>query len=277
MANHMNRIFFFEGLHGSGKSTLAKKVAEKLRNTYPNLQIVMRSEKPCPLDICRLSVFSEKELLVFLRMVVELRHELKPEIESELMRFSSFENNHYYVNWFEFLMSYHLWDSNLVSYALAHELCDGKAGYELYREVTFNRWKNFAKRISSDTAYLFEGVLLQHPITELLGYYEENDADIVRFINDLLETISGIPTELVYISTDRVEDLLSKTARVRNEQGYRWIGGLIKLTTTCNYGRTHNLMGFDGAVQFCKKRICIERKILDQITINKNIIFRNFD
>lgn len=273
----MNKIIFFEGLHGSGKSTLAKEKAAELRRIYPKVQIVMRCEKPCPIDICRLAVLSEEEFRMFIHMIRPLCSEDAHTIEYQLMRFSSLEGEHYYVNWFEFLSQYHLWDKKVISYALNHELCDGKAGYEQYVEITRNRWKAFAKAISGNTVYLFEGALLQHPIIELLGYYELDDNAIVHFINILLETVCEISTELVYISTDQPEQLLRHTAVMRNDQGYRWIDGLIKLATTCNYGEKRGLLGFQGAVQFCTDRMRIEKQILDQITVKKEIILRKSD
>lgn len=273
----MNKVFFFEGIHGCGKSTLAKEKAEELQRIYPNVHIVTRTEKPCPIDICRLAVFSEEEFEEFLHMIITLHSEFKSTIKEQLMRFSSFEGNHYYVNWFEFLSQYHLWDRNLTSYALARELCDGKAGYEQYKEITRSRWQAFAETISDNTIYLFEGALLQHPITELLGYYEADYGNIIRFINTLLETMCKISTELVYVSTDQIEQLLLQTAKVRNAQGYHWMDGFIKLVTTCNYGKKHGLSGFTGAVQFCKERIRIEQQILGQITINKSIFSRKLD
>ena len=270
----MNKVFFFEGIHGSGKSTLAKIKAEEVRHTYPNVHIVMRSEKPCPLDICRLAIFSEEEFTAFLHMIISLHSEFKSTIEDQVRQFSSIEGNYYYVNWLEFLSKYHLRDKNLTSYALAHELCDGRAGYERYKEITRSRWKTFAKTISDNTVYLFEGALLQHPITELLGYYEADDSTILQFVNALLETICEISTELVYVSTDQIEQLLLQTAKMRNDQGYRWIDGFIKLVTTCNYGKKHGMSGFSCAVQFCMDRKRIEQKILDQVKIKKSIIFR---
>lgn len=182
----MNKIIFFEGLHGSGKSTLAKEKAAELRRIYPKVQIVMRCEKPCPIDICRLAVLSEEEFRMFIHMIRPLCSEDAHTIEYQLMRFSSLEGEHYYVNWFEFLSQYHLWDKKVISYALNHELCDGKAGYEQYVEITRNRWKAFAKAISGNTVYLFEGALLQHPIIELLGYYELDDNSLEK-VKDLIE------------------------------------------------------------------------------------------
>ncbi|MCC2130722.1 hypothetical protein LKD37_14590 [Oscillospiraceae bacterium CLA-AA-H272] len=273
----MNKIIFFEGLHGSGKSTLAKEKSAELRRIYPKVQIVMRCEKPCPIDISRLAVLSEKEFRMFIHMIRPICSEDAHTIEYQLMRFSSLEGEHYYVNWFEFLSQYHLWDKKVISYALNHELCDGKAGYEQYVEITRNRWKAFAKAISDNTVYLFEGALLQHPIIELLGYYELDDSSIAQYINILLETVCEISTELVYISTDQPEQLLWHTALKRNDQGYHWIDGLIKLATTCNYGKKHGLLGFQGAVQFCTDRMRIEKQILDQVTIKKEIILHKFD
>ena len=271
----MKKIYFIEGIHGSGKSTLAKKIASDLRKSNTCKHIVMRSEKPCPIDICRLSYYSKNEFNAFINMISDYSHKSKKLVYEQLMQVTSYEDKYYLVNWYDYLCNINLLESDLIEYSCTHELCDGRAGIDRYKEITYRRWKKFADTISDDTIYLFEGALLQHPITELLGYYLTNDTEIIRFINDLLCFVSDITLEIDYINVDNVSQILTNAAQERKKECFSWIDGFVKLTTTCKYGKYHKLSGFDGAVRFCEERIRVEKKILDQISANKVIFYRD--
>lgn len=270
----MKKVYFFEGINGSGKSTIAKKTALKIRCEHPEVRVFLRSEKPSPIDMCRLAWLSENEFDRIVYMISENCSLHKNLIRNKLMQFSSYEDTYYVVNWYDFLYQNKLLTSSLMEFFHTRELCDGRADLELYKEITYKRFQRFASSVADNTVFLFEGALFQHPITELLGYYLADEDIILDFIVSLLDLMSGISTEVIYISVDNVEDIIMQASKARMYDDFSWLDGFVKLTTSCNFGTSHKLEGFSGAVKFCKERIRIEKKILNEISVSKKIICR---
>ncbi len=273
-SNITPQIVFVEGIHGAGKSTLAKSIAVKLKRDNPNIKVYLRSESPNPIDLCRLACFSQSEYDYFVALISKELDKPKELINSNLFPYIVHENKNVFVNWYDYLSQFHMGTPISISFALEHELCDGKAGIKRYKDVTLDRWINFSKNIDTDGVYIFEGVLFQHPLAEMMGYYMVDDEKIISFIKELITCIKRIEMKLFYILVTDVEKILLNAALERSDVQNNWIQGFLKMISTCNYGIENRLTGMNGAVKYCMDRIKIERKIMKAIDMPIHIIER---
>ena len=269
------QILLIEGIQGAGKSTLAKAMARELRTSYPDARIYLRSSKPNPIDVCRLARFSPEEYWQFCAIVTEECGCSVAQVSVALTPYAAMEDGQIYVNWYDALSRLEVQLPRAMAYALEHELCDGKAGRERYQAVTRNRWARFAEHIDPRGIYLFEGVLFQHPLAELMGYYQLCDGEIEAYLNSLLICLRDISVQLYYLSVANIGAVLSAAAAQRQEESYDWLKGFVKLAATCPYGVRHGLSGLDGAIRYCTERVRIETKLLKKLDIPVTVIARD--
>ena len=268
------QIIFIEGIHGSGKSTLAKAIAKEIKQKKPSAQLYLRSATPNPIDLCRLAYFSEKEFTHFLTTLSKETNSSKTDIYSELLPYVVKEQDKVVVNWYDYLSLINKDTPLSKSYALNHELCDGKAGVTQYINTSLNRWMKFSREIDEGGIYIFEGALLQHPLAELIGYYLLDDGEIASFIRNLIICIENIDKRLIYISVTDIKRVLLEAAIERNSKQDDWMHGFQKMVSTCNYGIKYGLNGIDGIVKYCTERIRVEKNLMKELGIPISIMER---
>lgn len=59
--------------------------------------------------------------------------------------------------------------NKFMEYFEAHEVYDGKVSFNVFEELHFKRWRQFAESTHSSTIYIFECEYLQNHVNELMG------------------------------------------------------------------------------------------------------------
>ena len=271
--NKDDRLVFIEGIPGSGKSTYAKRLLCNIKNN-PESKVFYRNEKPSPLDPDRLAFFDKDQLQEFVVICNSSSPLTKETLIRELERFSTWEDDICAVNWFSFSTTCECNNIHTREFALAHEICAGKAGIDQYKKLTLKRWRRFSKERVPEAYYLFEGALFQHPLAELLGYYKAEDKEILDFVEKMLACLPHVIPVLIYIRVSDIKSILTNAAIERRQEEYSWWNSFCRWVETCPYGRTNQLSGMSGAVYYCKERMRLEKLIMNSIPIKLDIIDR---
>ena len=123
---------------------------------------------------------------------------------------------------------------------------------------------------------VFECVLLQNHVSELMLFHFADIETIKTHINTLIQTIAELSPILIYLSQSNIRETIERAAKQRVFENGSWIDGVINYSENTPYGKLHGIKGFDGAIRIFEERKRIELEIIKSLKI-KTIILENPD
>jgi thymidylate kinase len=138
-----------------------------------------------------------------------------------------------------------------------------------YRDVivkALNRWEQFAEYVdSSDEVILIDGCLLGY-LTWSLFPNNVAEAEIVTYLKAVEVIIKKLNPCLIYFYQDDLDAALRKIINRRGNESEKF---MIERVSESLYGKTHDLIGFDGVVTYWKQYRKVMDHLYDQLQISK--------
>jgi thymidylate kinase len=138
-----------------------------------------------------------------------------------------------------------------------------------YRDVivkAINRWEQFAEYVdSSDEVIIIDGCLLGY-LTWSLFPNNVAEVEITAYLKAVEVIIKRLNPCLIYFYQDDVDAALRKVIKRRGNESVKF---MIERASESPYGKTHDLIGFDGVVTYWKRYRKVMDHLYDQLQISK--------
>jgi len=153
--------------------------------------------------------------------------------------------------------------------------------FELYTSLHINKWRKFAKikndndNPKKDEITIFECAYLQEHIESLMMWMERSETEIIDYMKKLIDAVISLNPLLIYLQQKDVRETIKRVSESKlHEDG--WAERVSAMYETAPYGKTHNLKGFDGIVEFFTKKKEIDYTVINELPI-KTIFIDNDD
>jgi hypothetical protein len=207
-----SKLIMFEGIPGSGKSTIAKRVYEYLCGK--GMRVSLYSEgSDNPLDLTWHSYMTNND---FDRLISEF-----PEHRDIIRRNTICEDRYVLIPYKRFgcMLEY----NEIFEILKSNEICYTSkpvVSIEAFTEIFRMRWKQYAQRnASTDEIAVFESVLFQHQIHDLLRLYNPTREAIIHHLNILIKEITALNPVILYLTQSNVRETLLRKWKERGKEG----------------------------------------------------------
>ena len=257
-----SKLILFEGIPGSGKSTAAVTLQNFLvSNNFPS-HFWREGDFDHPADfegIARLSKSQFEDLLSHYPELVELiREHTSIRGDDYLLKYRKLQN----------LYSQEV-NQSLVDELSLLDVYDGLPVDE-YCRLALDRWQDFCKTAKgSDEVTLMECCYLQNPLTVMLARHDADPQVARQHIERLTAIICDLNPLVIYLQP---QDVKATLQHVHAERPMEWVDFVIWYLTEQEYGRAHNLNGYEGVIKFYEMRQKLEVEILRSLPIERLVI-----
>jgi hypothetical protein len=153
---------------------------------------------------------------------------------------------------------------SLVDELSRYDVYDGLA-MEDYCRLALRRWRDFRASVeNSNEITILECCFLQNPLTVMLARHDAAPEVAERQIDQIAEIIQGLNPLVIYLAPFSVRNVLE---HVRDERPKEWADFVTSYITGQEYGKSHQLNGYDGVIQFYEMRQSLELEILKRLSI----------
>jgi len=125
-------------------------------------------------------------------------------------------------------------------------------------EKTVSRWRTFVNERQSTGIAIFDGVLSQCFIAELILMCAD-EVTIIEGVHRTIEIIKVLDLLVIYLYHDNIRELILKTYGKRNETWQKKIDMFIESTT---YGKKRKLEGLSGYISFNREYVTLLNRIM---------------
>ena len=266
----MSKAYFIEGIPGSGKTTYAQRLFEHLKSSGKS--VVLYSEGDLhPIDLAWCSIMKSEDFTSLTEKYSKYR--------DQILAHSKFNEDTVITAYTKVRVE----DSDASFF-------DDFSPYEIYRTKDFNHfkdthitlWETFNTDHKKDTIYIFECIFLQNHINELNLKFGLFEAEIQKYFQELINTLSNLETYILYIKPLNIKKTFDKVIEERksNNENYKdWIDLVIEYLENTKLGKTLGYSGYEGALRYFEDRQKLECNLLEKLDTNK-IIFEqdgNYD
>ena len=257
-----SRLILLEGVPGSGKSTAGATIQRFLESSHIPSRFWREGDFDHPADfegIARLSGSQFEDLLLRYPELVELiREHTSVRGDDYLLKYRKIQRLH----------SEKI-DQSFVDEMSRLDVYDGLP-MEEFCHLALGRWLDFCQAAKDlEEVTLMECCFLQNPLTVLLARHNADPHIVRRHIEKMTGIIRSLDPLVIYLHPKNVTDALQ---HVRAERPKEWADFVIWYLTEQEYGRVHNLKGYEGAIQFYLMRQKLEVEILRSLTIRHIVI-----
>lgn len=263
-------IYFVEGSPAVGKSFYARKLQREMESFRS--VIYYKEEYKNPIDLLRQAVLTEEEFDAFMMTLKGLcTNKFYKEIKQNIFDSITEANGLLFVP-FMHIRTETKEQHNYLYSLYNREIDDGKCSYSFYCDIIIGRLMTFLQNAENDKDYIFEGALLHNPLFSILGFYDVDKCEIIRFYNSIEKILRQTEYEIHLVECDDTEKVISRALETRVNQDYNWVAGFDSW-----FGQTNKYKDFNGKtgiVAFSKDVEWCENYILRNVPLKKTIIKR---
>lgn len=261
----MFQVILFEGIPGSGKTTFATKIKQYLMD-QGFLPKLFHEGDIHPIDLAWCSHMNKSD---FDNLLKKYRH-----LEKEIMKFTE-KKNDYYITAYTKIKIKDKSDIQLYKDFSLHEVYKFD-NIDDFKNIHINLYNYFNKECKEDDLYIFECVLLQNHINELILRYNKDKEYIINYFNDLLNQLTKVKLKIFYLKPKNVDKTLTKiiNERVSNEMNIQkdWVELLVDYLELQPYSKQLGFQGVKGVYDYYKHRQILELNIIPKLNADITVI-----
>ena len=262
-----SKLILLEGIPGSGKSTAGATLQKFFEHHNIPSRLWWEGDFDPPADfegIARLGVGQFRELL-----------SQQPELAELIREYTSVRGTDYLLKYRKLQSVYpEKIDQSLMDELFHLDVYDGLPMDE-YCRLALDRWQDFCDAASnSDEVTLMECVYLQNPLTVMLARHDADPQAARQHIERLTNVIRELNPIVIYLHP---RDVTAALQHVRAERPKEWENFVTWYLTGQEYGKAHDLKGYDGVIQFYEMRQKLEVIILHDLPIQQLMIEHSGD
>lgn len=255
----VNGLVMVEGLPGSGKSTTAHGIATWLAGQQVPVEHWAEGRVDHPVDFEQVAVLGTDQLVV---MAAELAQE-SPGTEQLLLGVAERLGDVWVVRH----QLHAALPAAVVDRLRAHDAYDGDVKADVHAHVLTESWRRFGREFpgtGSAPVQVWECVLVQNPVCALVARADQSVDVLARHVAGLVEAVRDHAPALVYLDTGDPRAALERAAA---ERPVEWLDSVIDYHTSQGLGLRCGYEGFDGYVEFMRRRREMELEVLEVLDL----------
>ncbi len=247
----VSALVMVEGLPGSGKSTTAHAIAAWLADQQVVAEHWAEGRTDHPVDFEQVAVLSRGDLLAIAAEWPEASQALLGAAEPLGDAWVVREQQHAGL------------PPELVERLRLHDAYDGDVSAELHSRVLTESWRRFGV-MPPEVVQVWECVLLQNPVCALVARADQPVDVLARHVAGLVDAVRSHAPALVYLDAG---DPLPALERAAAERPSEWLDFVVAYHTRQGLGLRCGLSGFEGYVEFMRRRREMELEVLDTLDL----------
>jgi hypothetical protein len=262
-----SKLILFEGIPGSGKTTAAINLQSFLENNRIPSCFWREGDFDHPADFegvaCLTKAGYQDLVLRYPELIASFQEHTSVRGDDHLLKYRKMQHDHPQKI-----------DQSLMDELSRLDVYDGLPMDE-YCRLALDRWQDFCDAVkNSDEVTLMECVFLQNPLTVLLARHDAGPLFPYQHIEKLTDVIRELNPLVIYLQPENVSRAL---LHVRAERPKAWADFVTWYLTEQEYGKTHNLEGYEGVIQFYEMRQKLEVEILLGLPVRQLVIEHSGD
>lgn len=261
------KLIILEGIPGSGKSTAGTTLQTFLEDNNIPSRFWREGDFDHPADfegVARLSKTHFEDLLGH-----------HPELGELIREHTSIRGDDHLLKYRKLQALYpQKIEQSLVEELSRLDVYDGLPVDE-YCRLALDRWQDFCDTAKdSDEVTLMECVYLQNPLTVMLARHNADPQLVRQHIERLTDIILDLNPVVIYLQP---KDVRAALLHVHAQRPKEWADFVIWYLTGQEYGKAHNLSGYEGVIQFYMRRQKLDVEILRSLPIQQTVIEHSGD
>lgn len=260
----MTQLIIVEGVPGSGKTTTSKRIYEAMKDRGCKVKHAEEGSLH-PADLSWQSILSLDEYQQVLSNYSEFKAiiEANTVIEGKLA-ITAYTNLGLTKN------------SPLYTYLSSKEIYNIGADIETFKQAHTMRWKQFVKKVKQYECYVFECVLLQNHVTQLMLEFDASIDEMSEYLTSFVDILKPLYPQIIYLLPTSIKVATEHIAHIRRpefqDRDDVWIDRVAEYVANTKYGKEHDLHGLEGFISFSEARKDIEGKLLGELSISSTTI-----
>ena len=241
----MPKNYFIEGIQGSGKSTLLRKMSKK----YPDYKIFYEGDY-CPVELAWCAYIDENQYNDILGKYNTISNEIKEN--------TYYEQDKIILCYTKIITDIPRFHKDIEKY----EIYNKRVSCDKFKNIVIERYRNW-----NENNMIFECVLFQNIIEELILFHMLTDEEIISFYKELYNEIKNKNIHLYYLkSKDIAKNIdIIRTERMDNQGNQVWFYVMSEYFNNSPYAIKNNLKGLDGMLKHFEHRQNLELQICNEI------------
>lgn len=263
------RFIDFEGIHGCGKTATAWILNKNLHDLGVKSKLFFEAdmdapyENPC--DLTFMSAFSYSEFTWLLDSFPEQAARIKS---------SAKKLDDYYLL---FYPDFYNESKELTDILLKNQAYEGRLCSITFTRLMLQRINDFVhSALKDETIYIFESVIFQHIINELLRFGKLTEEEVSGFISEAVNALKPLNPVLFHLRTNDINGNIDKIARERLSDNLElypdWIDYMVQYVRDSDYGRINNVKNREDVIEYFKARAEVENIAFDLLDARKYVL-----
>jgi hypothetical protein len=257
----MFQVLLFEGIPGSGKTTLAKRVRAYLDARGVKTRIVHEGDIH-PIDLAWCSYMDEEDFKELIEKYKDLQEEIRNHTEKKGDK---------YITAYTKVRIKDRKDIGFYQDFSNHEIYKFD-NLEDFKNIHLDLYAHFNKHCKKEDAYIFECVLLQNHLNELILRYGKKEAYIREYIQELLDQLKDINLQIIHLQQKEVDQQLAKIIEERTPETMnipkKWVDLVVDYLDRQPFAKELGYEGEQGVYEYYKDRQELEKKLIKKLDAN---------